>query len=159
MDRGWPNASCPWCRGPPSFFDCQITLLHVIEKNAPSNIHGDSHLRDLEEATLYLATIAERLKAAGFQVDHHVHEVPLGDVPLGIAEHAKELGQDLIVLCTHGMGGMRRLVFGSNAEQVLTHGATPVMLIQPGDRGIACPFGPERILVLVDDLAPDPPWW
>jgi nucleotide-binding universal stress UspA family protein len=51
------------------------------------------------------------------------------------------------------MGGMRRLVFGSNAEQVLTHGATPVMLIQPSDQGIACPFGPERILVLVEDTA------
>jgi nucleotide-binding universal stress UspA family protein len=25
------------------------------------------------------------------------------------------------------------------------------MLIQPGDDGIACPFGPERILVLVED--------
>ena len=53
---------------------------------------------------------------------------------------ARELEQDLIVLCTHGMGGMRRLVFGTNAEQVLTHGATPVMLIQPNDQGIACPF-------------------
>jgi len=36
---------------------------------------------------------------------------------------------------------------------VLTHGATPVMLIQPDDQGLACPFGPERILVLVEDTA------
>jgi nucleotide-binding universal stress UspA family protein len=134
-------------------FQCRITLLHVLEKNAPSSIHGDTHLRGFAEAERYLAKIAERLKAKGLQLNSHTHEVPLADVPRCIAEHAQELDQDLIVLCTHGMGGMRRLVFGSNAEQVLTHGATPVMLIQPDDQGIACPFGPERILVLVEETA------
>jgi len=134
-------------------FHCRITLLHVLEKNAPSSIHGDTHLRAFAEAEGYLAKIAERLKAAGLQVDHHTHEAPQGDVPRCMAEHAQELDQDLIVLCTHGMGGMRRLVFGSNAEQVLTHGATPVMLIQPDNQGITCPFGPERILVLVENTA------
>jgi nucleotide-binding universal stress UspA family protein len=132
-------------------FHCSITLLHVLEKNAPSSIHGDTHLKAFAEAEGYLAKIAERLKAQGLQVDSHTHEVPLTDVPRCIAEHSRELDQDLIVLCTHGMGGMRRLVFGTNAEQVLTHGAAPVMLIQPGDQGIACPFGPERILVLVEE--------
>jgi nucleotide-binding universal stress UspA family protein len=133
-----------------ALFQCQITLLHVIEKRAPSSVHGDTHLQAFAEAEGYLLRMAEELRAVGLRVDSHVHEVPQGDVPRCIAEHARELDQDLIVLCTHGMGGMRRLVFGSNAEQVLTHGATPVMLIQPNDQGIACPFGPERILVLVD---------
>jgi nucleotide-binding universal stress UspA family protein len=132
-------------------FDCVITLLHVIEKRAPASIHGDTHLRDHGEAERYLARITEQLKAGGLRVDSHVHEAPQGDVSRCVAEHARELSQDLIVLCTHGMGGMRRLVFGSNAEQVLTHGATPVMLIQPNDQGISCPFGPERILVLIEN--------
>jgi nucleotide-binding universal stress UspA family protein len=132
-------------------FDCDVTLLHVIEKRAPTSIHGDTHLRDYAEAERYLADLVEQLEAAGLRVDSHVHEVPRGDVPRCIAEHARELNQDLIVLCSHGMGGMRRLVFGSNAEQVLTHGITPVMLIQPDERGVACPFGPERIVVLIED--------
>jgi nucleotide-binding universal stress UspA family protein len=140
-----------------SLLQCAVTLLHVIEKKAPASIHGDTHLRDYGEAERYLAGIAEQLNAAGIQVDSHVHEVPQGDVPRCIADHARELHQDLIVLCTHGMGGMRRLVFGSNAEQVLTHGVTPVMLIQPDDHGVACPFGPERILVLVEDVAAPSP--
>ena len=140
-----------------ALFDCVITLVHVIEKKAPSNIHGDTHLRDSGEAERYLAGIAEQLKADGLLVDTHVHEVPQGDVPRCIAEHARELEQDLIVLCTHGMGGMRRLVFGSNAEQVLAHGATPVMLIQPNDQGMACPFGPERILVLIENAVATSP--
>ena len=147
----------PVVRRSAELFHCTVTLLHVIEKKPPASIHGDTHLRDYREAELYLAGISRQLQAASLQVDSHVHEVPQGDVPRCIADHARELDQDLIVLCSHGMGGMRRLVFGSNAEQVLTHGATPVMLIQPDDRGLACPFGPERILVLVEEtVAPGP---
>jgi nucleotide-binding universal stress UspA family protein len=134
---------------------CRITLLHVTEKGATSSIHGDTHLQEFGEAANYLARIEGQLRAVGLSVDSHVHEVPEGDVPRCIAEHARELGQDLIVLCTHGRGGMRRLVFGSNAEQVLTHGETPVMLIRPDDQGIACPFGPECILVLIEEDVAD----
>jgi nucleotide-binding universal stress UspA family protein len=134
-------------------YRCTITLLHVLERRPPSHIHGDTHLQDFREAEKYLLKIAEQLRAEGLEVESHVHEVPQGDVPKCIAEHARELGQDLIILCSHGMGGMRRLVFGTNAEQVLTHGATPVLLIQPNEQGIAFPFGPARILVLVDETA------
>jgi nucleotide-binding universal stress UspA family protein len=134
-------------------FQCRVTLLHVLEKNPPSSIHGDKHLKAFGDAERYLATIAGQLMAAGLRVEYHTHEVPQGDVPRCIAEHARELDQDLIVLCTHGMGGMRRLVFGTNAEQVLTHGSTPILLIQPNDEGIACLFGPERILVFVENSA------
>lgn len=130
---------------------CTIVLLHVIEKKAPSSIHGDTHLSDPEQAESYLAGVSNRLRAAGLTVETHVHTVPQGDVPKCISEHAVELEQDLIVLCSHGSGGMRRFVFGSNAEQVLTHGATPVMLIRASQHGAARSFGPERILVLVDN--------
>lgn len=130
---------------------CAIVLLHVIEKNAPNNIHGDTHLCDAEEAEAYLARISGRLRAEDLRVETHVHTVPQGDIPKCIAEHAVELEQDLIILCSHGSGGVRRFVFGSNAEQVLTHGATPVMLIQAPKHGSERSFGPERILLLVDE--------
>jgi nucleotide-binding universal stress UspA family protein len=129
---------------------CSATLLHVIEKRPPATIHGDTHLRDVDRAEEYLGGVAARLRGAGVSVQTHVHTVPRGDVPRCIAEHAGELEQDLIVLCRHGAGGLRRFVFGSNAEQVLTHGATPVLLIQAGEEGAAKPFGPHRILALVD---------
>ena len=130
---------------------CAVVLLHVIEKKAPSSIHGDMHLRDAEEAEAYLSRVSDRLRAGDLRVETHVHTVPQGDIPKCIAEHAEELEQDLIVLCSHGSGGVRRFVFGSNAEQVLTHGATPVMLIQAPKHGSARAFGPERILTLVDN--------
>lgn len=132
---------------------CSITLLHVIEKRAPNNIHGDRHLRDVDQAEVYLEAVATGLKESGLQVRTHVHTVPQGDVARCIAEHANELEQDLIVLCRHGESGVRRFVFGSIAEQVLTHGETPVMFIQAQEGMGERRFGPECILVLVDETA------
>jgi nucleotide-binding universal stress UspA family protein len=133
---------------------CAVKLIHVIEKRAPSTIHGDTHLRDVAGAESYLASVADRLLGWGLQVSTHVHTVPQGDIPKCIADHAVELEQDLIVLCTHGSGGVRRLVFGSNAEQVLTYGRTPVLLVKANERGEAPAMGKESILALLD-TAPD----
>ncbi|RME54448.1 MAG: universal stress protein, partial [Caldilineae bacterium] len=130
---------------------CGVTLLHVIEADAPERIHGDVHMTAPHEAETYLEKVADHLRQAGVDVDLHVHTVPVGDVPRSIAEHADELGQDLIVLCSHGGSGPRRFVVGSNAEQVLDHGTTPVLLIQPDAAEPQPAFGPNCILALVDN--------
>ncbi len=132
--------------------DCLVTLLHVVEKGAPASVHGDVHLQEVRQAQTYLESVAAKLRADGLKVELHVHEVPQEDVPRGIADHAKELDKDLIVLCSHGRGGWRRFVFGSNAERVLAHGTTPVLLIRPNENGVAPPVGPHRIVILLDHL-------
>ncbi len=129
---------------------CEVKLLHVIEKRPPSSIHGDTHLQDAAGAQRYLTFIVGKLEGWGLSVSSHVHEVPQGDVPRCIAEHAEELEQDLIVLCTHGSGGFKRFVFGTNAEQVLTHGCTPVVLIKTDEFGRAPDFGPRNIIAFMD---------
>jgi len=136
---------------------CEVKLLHVIEKRPPSTIHGDTHLQDVAGAESYVAIIAERLRDWGLKVSTHVHTVPQGDIPKCIAEHAEELEQDLVVLCTHGSGGVKRFVFGSNAEQVLTHGNTPVLLVKADSYGRPPRFGPRSILALLDKTAESRP--
>jgi len=129
---------------------CTVKLLHVIEKRPPSSIHGDTHLQNAAGAERYLTAIAERFHHWGIRVSIHVHEAPRGDVARSIAEHAEELEQDLIVLCAHGSGGFKRFVFGTNAEQVLMHGSTPVVLVGTDERGCAPDFGLRSIIVLLD---------
>lgn len=47
-----------------------------------------------------------------------------------IARLAKEQGYDLIVMGTHGRGGLKRLVLGSVAESVVRQAACPVLLFR-----------------------------
>jgi nucleotide-binding universal stress UspA family protein len=54
----------------------------------------------------------------------------------------------MIVMCTHGRGGVGRLIFGSVAQQVVAHGSTPLLLIKP--EAATAPFKFENMLVPVD---------
>ena len=48
----------------------------------------------------------------------------------GILAAAREWSADVIVMGTHGRGGLSRLVTGSTAEEVLRHAPCPVMTVR-----------------------------
>jgi nucleotide-binding universal stress UspA family protein len=126
-----------------------VTLFHVIERHAPKEVHGERHLTDSEEARTYLEEVAARFPP-DIHVESHVHTSEVSDVARSIVEHVGELESDLIVMCTHGRGGLRSWLFGSIAQQVLSLGTSPVLLVQPDTAGIAPPFRCRRLLIPLD---------
>ena len=54
-----------------------------------------------------------------------------GDAAVVICETAHREQTDVIVLGTHGMSGVERIVFGSTAEAVLRRSDIPVLLVPP----------------------------
>ena len=128
-------------------FKAPVTLLHVIEQDAPSEVHADRHLTEPAEALDYLKDIAQRAFPSKVKVKTHVHTAPVSDVARSIVEHATtEFQPDLIVTCTHGKGGMRDVLFGSIAQQIVTQGETPLLLIKPTSPR----FKLEKILIPLD---------
>jgi nucleotide-binding universal stress UspA family protein len=130
--------------------DAQVTLIHVIERGAPPEIHGEQHLSDPTKASAYLGEVAARAFSAGVHVEQHVHTAEVNDVARSIVEHAGELGPDLVVMCTHGRGGVRTWLLGSIAQQVIALGATPVLLIQSDGVAATPDFACRRLLVPLD---------
>ncbi len=127
-----------------------LTLLHIIEKDAPREIHSDHHITKADEASVYLKNIATMASAKNLKVETHVHTAEVKDVAASIIQHAsEEFTPDLIVMCSHGSGGFRNLIFGSIAQQVLAGGKTPLLLIQP-QSAESRPFPLRRILVPLD---------
>ena len=108
-----------------------ITLIHIIEKDPPEKIHGQRHLTSSLQAKTYLKSISELGIFNSVEVEIHVHEERVQNIPLSIAEHTNELHQDLIVMCTHGSGGLQEFLFGSIAQKVISIGKKPVLLINP----------------------------
>ena len=129
----------------------RATLLHIVERGAPAAVHGAPHLTDAASAEAYLAGVAERLPA-GVTVTRHVHTVQEHDLPRSIADHAAELGADLIVLCTHGRGRLRHRLFGGIAQRVAARGRGPILLVPPGEAG-APVFRCRTILAPLDGQA------
>ncbi len=131
--------------------DARVTLLHVVEPSAPATIHGDTHLMNAEDAQAYLERIARKFQEAGVQVNWHVDVVERGDVAKTIFAHTAELDADLVMLTTHGENGLRGMLFGSIAQQVLQSGKVPVFILRP--KTAPTEFAPKTVLVPLDSNA------
>ena len=138
-------------------FGARIKLLHIIEERPPERIHGEPHLTDGDRAQAYLDEVARQLVFQGQAVEVHVHPMKQGDVAESVVDHAQEFGADLVVLSTHGKGGLKGFLFGRIALRALQRGTTPILLMNPTAAGEAPPFVCRRILVPLDGTAAHEP--
>lgn len=130
----------------------RMTLLHVLESAPPQSVHGDRHLGRAAEADAYLHGAADWLQVRGVQAETVV--LPqAGDVAATIAACGRATGADLIVIATHGRSGVRGLLYGRVAQQVLQRGDVPVLLIPSSEHGPDQPFVCHTILVPLDGSA------
>jgi len=131
----------------------RLTLFHVVEADAAQEVHGERHLTDAAEAQTYLAEVAARAIPAGVPAEEHVHTPAGTDVARSIIDHASDLAVDLVVMCAHGRGGLRDLLYGNIAQQVIALGTTPILLVQPDAKAAPRPFACRRILVPLDGVS------
>ena len=104
-----------------------VVLIHVIEPDAPTAVHGQRHLHTAGEAEAYLRETAAATFPPEIRVETHVHAEKIDSVTKSIAAHVTEFGSELILMCTHGKGGAKRLLFGSNAQQIASLGDVPML--------------------------------
>src|SRR4051794_26259622 len=130
---GLAETVLPYVRALVHAFDNRptVTLVHLIERDAPASVHGARHLTTVPDADTYLTELADRLRADGITVDTHVDTNEKGDTAGRIVDHAAEMRADLIVLCAHGRSGLGRWLFGSIAQKVLAVGVAPVLMVLP----------------------------
>ncbi|MGC4108329.1 MAG: universal stress protein [Thermomicrobiales bacterium] len=131
--------------------DARVLLLHVLETDAPREVHGESHLVEADPAHTYLASAANRLRDSGVtSIDAHVHDNRERDVAKAIVDHAEEYGARLIVLANHGSGGWREFFFGTIAQQVIRHGTLSVVMIPVRERlDVGTPLAVTRPLTSI----------
>ena len=106
----------------------------------------------LAVAQRYLERMAATLEVTAREVSIHV---ALGTAPSEIAALACEEGADLVVMATHGRGGLSRLVMGSTATGTLHRVHTPLLLVRP--QGLRIPTAEaERVIAWPRVHAPTP---
>jgi nucleotide-binding universal stress UspA family protein len=131
-------------------FNALVTLVHVVEKNAPREIHGQSHLINAAEAEVYLENTARLAFPAWVRTDRHVHTAEVDNVAESIVAHADEMDHDMVVMCSHGRGRALHLFLGSIAQKVISKGSRPVLLIRP-DKSKSLPeFSCKSLLLPLD---------
>ena len=76
----------------------------------------------------YLDQVGDDLASAGLDVVKAIEDGPVADKIVAYAEAA---GIDLIVMSTHGRGGVRRFLVGSVTDKVIRSTNLPVLVVHP----------------------------
>ncbi len=137
--------------------ESRIHLVQVLPATTPAAVVGlpptdaATDLENRRTTERSLARTSRRThKATRLDVVPHLR---IGDTVDEIDSAVRELGAELIVMTTHGRGGIARAWMGSVAESVLRHATVPVLVLRQRldltaavERGV--PFA--RVVVAVD---------
>lgn len=143
------EAVLPHARALAAAFDARLSLLHVLEGSpAGSPDLFDWHLRRAE-AEAYLREQAACLQQAGLAVDTRLLE---GRAAERIVEYAGQEQASLIILSTHGRGGLAASNVAAIAHKVLERGTASIFLVRAGqpDHAAGDEMRYRRILVPLD---------
>ena len=123
----------------------RLTLLRVIQP-ATYPLYGEGYAyipfdeeAELAAARRYLEAQAARLRERGRSVSI---EVAVGDPARVIGKMAHDKDVDVIVMATHGHGGLSRLILGSVATATLRQTTAPLLLVRPSAMHHAEPVSP-----------------
>jgi len=116
----------------------EVIALKVVPRYPQTYFEGGVTLAAAEVARIEKQWQAEAMeavnavKAAGQLMEVRVKPVTAkGDlISEAIIATAKKHKCDLIVMASHGRRGIKRLLLGSETQQVLTHSHTPVLVLR-----------------------------
>lgn len=115
----------------------ELVALHVVDLghvSARAVIRTEAHPEGIlvgdHAVELANKELAKRLERLAGKVDKRTSRVALGAPVKAICNAAAELGADLVVMGTHGRGGLAHLVMGSVAEKVLRTAKLPVLTVR-----------------------------
>lgn len=118
-----------------------IRLVHVVDETmilgtAEAGVDMGPLLAGLAKNGRALLQRARRkAEKSGFRVETALYESVGAAAADAILRDAKKWRADIIVAGTHGRRGVRRLVLGSDAEQIVRLSPVPVLLVRgPGAR-------------------------
>ena len=118
-------------------FNSEIILLRALDlaaetirphySNATVRLVSEAREHAHRESRSYLKAQAGELREQGFSVRTMLIDVAPA---VGIIDAAVAEDVDLIVMSTHGRGGLARWTFGSVADKVARHSPCPVLLVR-----------------------------
>ncbi len=117
--------------------NARLYITHVTDE-ALLNMHGHvlTHMADADSAASKLAAAGQNLldeamkAASGIAAEALLLHAANRRISETIADTARELGVDLIVIGRHGRRGLATLLLGSVAEQLARIAAASVLLVR-----------------------------
>ncbi len=117
-------------------FGAELILLNVVQLHhdlPPVVVYTHSELsrwaREVAEAHM-----ADLLSATDFGEVKYAAAIKMGSPAQKTCRYAQQTGADLIVTATHGRTGLRHVLLGSTAEQIVRYARSPVLVVPSRER-------------------------
>src|SRR6056297_2390105 len=112
-----------------------IHALYVVNSASFAGLPMDSSWENVsamlsEEGTTALDDVTAIAEGQGVDVERELSD---GNPAREIVRYAEDENCDLVVMGTHGRGGIDRLLLGSVAEKVVRSSTVPVLTVRVGD--------------------------
>ena len=115
-----------------SQFNAKLTVLHVVGGRPGLDYSlSEDERRKLQVAEQKLNSIVEDIEKAYPEIEA---SVLIGNVCSQIADLAKLLKSDLIVVSSHNYPWFKRLMTGSGAEKIARHAPCPILIVHKQER-------------------------
>ena len=128
-----------------------LQLVHVADQHYISMmaVEGATAVDDLMVSVVkagrrVLHNAEQLVRKAGLESTSVLLETLTGPAADPVVRQAKKWSADLIVIGTHGRRGVRRLLMGSDAEQILRTSPVPVLLVRSPERARKAAPAPTR---------------
>ncbi len=113
-----------------------LQLVHMVDQQAAFS--GDEVRAVLTELLPVLREAGRRIlrnaqalvRKQGLACTAALIESPMGPAAPAVVRQAKKWCADLVIIGTHGRRGVRRLVLGSDAEEIVRTCPVPVLLVR-----------------------------
>jgi len=110
-------------------FKSTVIAAHVVEMSAPKQLDVASLDREAaRRAETCFKSIMEKAEEGDIEVETKV--LISRSIGEAIIEELEEGNYDLVVMGTHGLSGVKKLLLGSVSEAVVHHTTKPVLLIK-----------------------------
>ena len=129
-------------------YGAHLDLLHVVEETALPIIYGiEPVLVQVSEVQHQARQALERLVREVGVADgsYNVH-VTVGHPASDIVGFAERQGIDLVVIATHGLTGIKRLLLGSVAERVVHRAPCPVFTVKGFGKRLLTPVAATEVV-------------
>ena len=121
-----------------SKFNAELVAVKVIPLYVQTYFEGSFTVADIDVKSIeaqwaagaqqVLDKISSSAAAKGVSVKTSV--VKSDDIADGLVKAANKMKVDLIVMASHGRKGVKRLLLGSETQNVLTHSEIPVLVLR-----------------------------
>ena len=121
-----------------SKFNAELVAVKVIPRYVQTYFEGSFTVADIDVKSIeaqwaagaqqVLDKISSSAAAKGVSVKTSV--IKSDDISDGLVKAANKMKVDLIVMASHGRKGVKRLLLGSETQNVLTHSEIPVLVLR-----------------------------